>query len=332
MDAATQSPLTELVAVADLIEERGKAAAERFGVGKVYREGTELIDDPEIEAVVLAFPACGRKELALYAFECGKHVLTEKPVAMDAGEVKEMIAARGDLVAACCSSRFRFPEGARVAADFIATGALGDLRVVRCRELRPAGEPPASAPPTWRLRKAENGGGILLNWGCYDIDYVLGITGWSLKPETIFAQTWTVPPQFESHVAPDSDAETYYVGIVRCEGGAVLTLERGEFMAAGEDAAWQIIGTKGSLKLTMTGTSPSAIIHDDSTEAGVVSRTLWEGQEEWSLIHEGPLADLATAIREGRAPMTGLEQALVVQQISDGIYASAETGECVRVA
>jgi len=332
MRAANESPLIELVAVADRIEERAKAAAEQFGVPKVHLEGSDLIDDPDVEAVVLAFPTCGRKPLALQAFSRGKHVLTEKPVAMSAGDVREMIAARGHLTAACCSSRYRFLEGARVATEFIASGALGDLRVVRTRSAIAAGEPPQSAPPEWRLKRALNGGGILMNWGCYDLDYLLGICGWSLRPQTVFAQTWPVAPQFESYVAPNSEAETHYAAIIRCEGGTAITLDRGEFMSAYGETAWQIVGSQGSLRLQMTTAQPKVIIHDEGVPGeGVVSRTLWEGEEDGSAVMSGPVCDFAAAIREGRPPKTGLEQALVVQQISDGIYASAEKGCSVEV-
>ncbi|MBM4042103.1 MAG: Gfo/Idh/MocA family oxidoreductase [Planctomycetes bacterium] len=332
MAAAAASPDIELVAVADLIEERGRAAGEKFKAKRVYRSGAELLDDPEVEAVVLAFPTGKRTELALQAFAKGKHVLVEKPVAMNAGEVRQMIAARGRLVAACCSSRFRFLEGARVAADFLASGALGDLRVVRCRNLAACGPKPEAPRPDWRLTRALNGGGYLVNWGCYDLDYLLGITGWSLKPRLAVAQTWTVPPQFESHIAPGSDAETYYIALVRCEGGAVLSIERGEYMPAHSEDAWQIIGTKGSLTLKMTWGSPKAIVHDDTTAAqGTTTQTLWQAEEDGSPTRTGPVTDFAAAIREDRPPATSLERALVIQQITDAIYASAAAGCAVEI-
>ena len=330
--AAVESPLLEVVAVADLIEERARSAAERSSVPRTYREGADLLEDPDVEAVVLAFPAQKRTELALRALARGKHVLIEKPIAMNSDEVRQMIAARGSLTAACCSSRFRFLPAARAAADLIATGALGQLRLVRCRHVLPCGPKPETPRPEWRLKKALNAGGILCNWGCYDLDYLLGITGWQLRPKAVFAQVWTVPPQFESHVWPGSDAETHYTALVRCEGGTVISIERGEYMPAGGDEAWQIIGTRGSLKLRMVTGNPKTIIHDDtSAEEGVVSRTLWEGDENGRLTSSGPVTDFAAAIREGREPMTGLEHALVVQQITDAVYASARRGTASRI-
>ncbi len=334
MAPASDSPDIELVAVADLIDERAQAAAEKFGAAKTYREGSDLIADPDIQAVVLALPAGGRTPLALEAFAHGKHVLTEKPVARNVAEVEQMIAARGDLVAACCSERYRFPEGARVATDFIATGALGELREVYHRSFFPAAPPPEEPRPEWRLKRHLNGGGFLMNWGCYDLDYLLGITGWKLKPQTVFGQTWTIAPQLASHIPEGSDAETHYTALVRCEGGTMLSLERGEYMATDTENAWHIIGTKGSLRLTMSVAKPKRIIFEEATtDAGCTSRTLWETEDEQDtdLIHRGPTLDFAAAIREGREPSTTLERALTIQKITDAIYASAASGQAVSI-
>lgn len=330
MQAAVNASHIELVAVADLIDERAKAAAEKYNLPKTYREGAELIQDPEVELVVLAFPAAGRTELGLAALEAGKHLLTEKPVAMNAAEVRRLMSARGDLLAGACCCRYRFTESARAATECIASGALGQLRNVYCRELRPGGAKPTNEPVEWRLKKHRNGGGILMNWGCYDLDYLLGLCGWQLKPETVFAQTWTCPPALESHISPGSDAETYYSALVRCEGGTMLSIERGEYMPIHGEAAWQIIGTRGSLRLHMTTLAEKQIILDElDTDEGLKSRVIWEGSETG--FTSTPVEDMARAILDGTEPATSLERALVIQQISDGVYASAGSGQCVSI-
>jgi predicted dehydrogenase len=332
LQAARSSPLIDVVAVADLQPDAARETAELFEVGKVHTAGEDLVADPEVEAVVLAFPARGRAEMALRAFASGKHVLTEKPVAMNADEVRRMIAAQGDLVAGCCSSRYRFLKSAAAATDFLASGVLGELRVVRGRAVLPASGPPDTPAPAWRLSRALNGGGIMSNWGCYDLDYLLGITGWSLRPELVLAQTWKLPPQFESHVAPGSDAETHVAALIRCEGGPVITLERGEAVSTAREKAWQIIGSQGSLRLEMKYGQNRRVLHDDTTTArGVTSKPLWQGDESVTTVQAGPIHDFAAAIRERRQPKTSLEEALIVQQITDAIYTSAETGKAVPI-
>lgn len=344
MAPAAAFDFLELTAVADVIPERARKAAAEFRVPKVYTQGTELVDDPDLELVVLALPACHRKALALRAFANGKHVLLEKPVAMNAGDVDDLIAARGSLKAACCSSRYRFIEHARVATDFVASGTLGPLRSVAIRSYFPAPPPPTAPKPEWRLRRDLNGGGFLMNWGCYDLDYLMGLTGWTLQPRTCFAQHWPVSPHLAAHLPPGSDAETHYTALVRCDGGIVLSMERGEYMPIAGDSAWHILGEKGSLRLTMTavqaaGPQASAgasnwkqILFDEATaDRGLVTTVLWQGEEDLSRTNHGPLTDLALAIREDRDPLTSLEKARVVQRITDAVYRSGWSGRAVRV-
>lgn len=332
MKAASETPWAELVAVADLIEDRAKAAAETYNAPKVYLQGDDLIEDPDVEAVVLALPADGRFSLAQHALRTDKHILTEKPVMMNADQVKTLIEMRGELTAGCCSTRIRQTQGAQEVTDFIATGALGDLRVLQAREIRACKPQPETPRPDWRLIKARNGGGILMNWGCYDLDYLLGLTGWQLKPETVFAQTWTVPEQFTSHVWPGSDAETHFIALIRCQGGAMISFERGEYVAAASEASWRITGSKGSLKLNMLPKEGTVIMHDDtSTKEGVTSEVFWEYDPSKPRNTSSPVEDFAQAIRESRQTDTSLERALVVQQISDAIYASAESGKAIEI-
>ena len=335
LEAATDSPLTEVEAVADLRGEAARDAARKFGIKAAYDNAEALLNDPNVEAVVLAMPACSRTALAIQAFARNKHVLTEKPVAMNAREVEQMIRARGEkLVAACCSSRMRFFESAEAATKFVGSGALGDLRVIRCRALMSVNQPLDTSPPSWRLDKSLNGGGILANWGCYDLDYVLGITGWKLKPNLVLAKTWAIPDQFKPYVDAGSDAETHFVALIFCEGGCVIVFERAEYISARPEGVWEVVGNNGTLHLAMAA-DPARIVFDTliSVEDGLISKTIWQGRETngSAVTRIGPIEDFAVAVRERRSPKTGLEQALVVQKITDAILASAGSGQSAMI-
>lgn len=330
--AATASPHIALAAVADRIEERRQRAVQTFNAGRAYAEGTDLLDDGDVDAVVLAVPAGDRLELPLQALRAGKHVLIEKPAAVSADRLAGYLAAQGSLVAATCSSRYAAMASTQAAARLVASGILGPLRTVHCRCLGAAGGPPASPPPDWRLNRERNGGGILCNWGCYDLDYLMTITGWRLRPRRALAATWGVAPQYVSHVAPGSDAETHYAGLFLCDGGTVLSVERGEYMAAVGESAWRIVGERGSLRLTMTGEQRTAVWHDEGTpDQGVVSQAVWEGEDDHAVIHAGPVTDFAAAILTGSAPRTDLHRAMLIQRLTDAIYSSARTGGAVDI-
>jgi predicted dehydrogenase len=329
---AKRTQLFDVVAVADLIEERARGVAEKNGVPQVFSSGDKLLACDEVEAVVLAVPTGVRTPIAKQALAAGKHLLLEKPVAMNAGEVRELMAMQGDRVAACCSSRFRTVASAQAMAQCIAQGTLGPLRLVRMRAIGAAGKAPSSPPPPWRQSKALNGGGILVNWGCYDLDYLLGLTGWQLAPETVCAQTWPIAEHLRARVAEGSDADSHYLALVRCQDGVVISIERGEFAAAGDEEAHHFIGAEASLRTRMTSYQPKVVTLDETnSDAGVVSRELWSGSDDHEGMTAGVLADFARAIRQNRRPLTDLARALVVQQITDAIYESAETGREVRV-
>lgn len=327
LQAATAAPQINVAAIADLRDNVLRDTAAKFNIPRTYTDAHALLADPGIEAVIFALPTAGRTELALRALAAGKHILIEKPGGMNAGELRQLIAARGDRVAGCCQSRLRLPASARAATDFVATGALGKLRVIRCRALKPAGPPPTSPPPAWRLNKSLNGGGIFVNWGCYDLDYLLGITGWRLQPRRVFAHAWPIAPKFAAHAAPGSDAETHILAHIQCTDDCVITYERGEFTSAQPDEAWSIVGENGTLRLPMIP-APGKKIHFDE---GVTTRVIWEGDEPWGT---GPTVtvDFAQAILEGRPPYATLENALTFQQIVDAAYASAATGRAIDIA
>jgi UDP-N-acetyl-2-amino-2-deoxyglucuronate dehydrogenase len=318
----------QVVAVADLREEVARETAKEFGIPRAYGSAEALLEDAEVEAVVLAFPTAGRAQVALQAFARGKHVLMEKPVAMNADEVRQMIAAKGNLVAGCCSSRHRFLPSAQVIKEALESGLLGDLRLIRIRAIRPAEGPPETPPPAWRLRRDLNGGGILMNWGCYDLDYLQGLLDWQWRPTWVLAQMWTVPSPFLPHVAPGSDAETHVVALLRDGNGLTVAYERGEYMPTASDDVWEIIGERGSLRFKMVPDRGKVVVfYEATTEQGVTPKVLWQGDESWEIAHAGPLTDFAAAILEQRPPKTSLEQALIVQQITDAIYASAMAGK-----
>jgi predicted dehydrogenase len=235
-------------------------------------------------------------------------------------------------VGACCSSRYKFLPSFEAARDFVATGALGEIREIYGRNINAAGPISGGPPPSWRASKAQNGGGILVNWSPYDLDYLLSVAGWSVEPQTVFAHTWPVAPHLAARVDPASDAENHYVALISCRGGAVIHIERGEFSSLKDETVWQIIGSRASLRLHMTLEETKRIWLDETdSQKGVTSRVLWEGSEDPTPVYNGPVQDFAAAVLESRAPKTDLQKTLQIQRIFDGIYASAASGKAVRV-
>ena len=331
---ATKSPFAELVAVADVMEERARATAEKFNIPSFYNNDEDLLNNEQIEAVWLAMPAGVRTPIVFKALKKGKHVIVEKPAANNAGEIEKMIQLRGDRVVACCSPRCAFSGHAEAAAKCVALGTLGKIRVVRVRAIGGTPPSPSASPPPWRQSMKLNGGGILVNWSCYDLDYLMQIVNWQLQPRVVLAKWWPIAEKMSAYVASGSDADSHYTAFIQCDDDIVLTMERAEFSSATNDQAWEIIGTEGTLHLPMVSQrgKPNAVILDRFVPGeGIVSEVIWEEGQGGSS-EGGVLENFVRAVRENKEPKTTLERALVMQKITDAIYASTETGEAIHIS
>ncbi len=329
--AVAKLKTARVAAVCDVRTDVAQKTAAEFNIPRWTASASELFADKSIDAVILALPANLRTPLGLEAFKHGKHVLTEKPVAMNAAEVRALIAAQGDRVGACCSSRYRYFASAHAARDFLRSGALGPIRTITCRGVSVPGGPPQNPPPVWRLRKDLNGGGICMNWGCYDLDYLLGLLDFKLTPQSALARTWQVPPGYKAYAAPGSDAETHVAALITFAEGCVLNYERAEFTTLPRDNRWQITGDRGTLTLQMLkAPSANVVLTEPDPEKGVRTRVIWEGDETpLTTEHDGVAADFVDAILQKRKPETSLKDALLFARIADAIYTSSAAGKAV---
>jgi len=332
LELAARSPIAEVVAVADLIEERAAERASHYNISSRYNSDEELLADERVDAVILAMPTGDRTPVAYKALQGGKHVLLEKPVAASAAEVERMMALQGHRVVGCCSSRYTFHPCAEAAAARIRSGALGRVRAARIRAVKPAPPEPLVEPPAWRQSMAQNGGGILVNWSSYDLNYMMHILDWQLRPRAVLAGWWPVAEQMSDYVAPGSDADSHYSALMLCEDDIVLTMERGEFTSGEQDQAWEVIGTDASLYMPMgqqVGRTKEVVLSRIVRGKGLVCETVSDCAE---MRPTGNVVDdFARAILEGGRPRTDLEHALVLQKVTDAIYASAAAGASVEV-
>jgi predicted dehydrogenase len=326
LEAARDLKDAGIVAIADLDTKLLGEVASTFGIEQTTTQADDLIEDPGIDGIVLALPTGVRTPLSRRVLENRKHLLVEKPVAMNAAEVEELIALRGDRVAACCSSRFRFIKAATLARMAIASGEIGRLRTIRVEALSPPPSSRPSNPPAWRLSRRLNGGGILVNWGSYDLDFMFGALDWGFIPVTATARTFPVPAPYADWISPDSDGETHVIAQVHGKDGVVLDYERAEFHPGKAVFEWSFSGDRGTLSLDPTG-DPIDLVLIKTDKKGVLRTTSLDQEPlNYDRMHAGPVTDFARSILNGTPPMTPLDRALTIARITDAIYTSAADG------
>ena len=330
---ASALPCARPRAVLDLKRDRAEALAAAHGVPRVCADLEEMLALSEVEAVVMAVPAAFRMSMSRQILAAGRHLLLEKPVAMNADEVRRLVSWRGpNQVVACCAARFRCLGSFGPVRNTLAAGKLGAPQGAVFRALTPAPSRPEVLPPAWRLQSRLNGGGVLMNWGCYDLDYLLGMWPEPLVPHMVSARMWGLGPDYRDFVVPDSDGETHVAAWIECTDGFRISYERGEYHPGPRRAEIQVFGDRGSLDLTMVPNRNQVdTLWCSDNAAGCVSETVQCHPDGAADLHSGVVEDFCRAVRSGCEPAAGLEFSFRVQATLDAMYRSARTGCPVEV-
>jgi predicted dehydrogenase len=322
-----------IYAIAEVAEEPRRKAAEEFAPEHLYERGEELIADHNVDAVVLALPAQHRAELGVAALRAGRHLFLEKPVARSVAEVDALRSAkRPEQTVAVASSRFTFlPSFAAVRQAIRDAGGPSSVYQISHAGIRANPPLPDTVPPNWRLSFERNGGGIMSNWGCYDLNYLLALMEWEARVVEVTATWRPVPAELHRWVADGSDAETHVSAYLRLSTGAVILLDRGEYLPVPESFnATTILGDTYSLSCAiMADTVPYT--QSRYAESGTTTSVIWEEKDDWVYLNRPVICDFVDAIRTGREPATDLEKARHIQAITDAVYESAREQRSIQL-
>jgi predicted dehydrogenase len=155
----------EVVAIASRTLDRAEAAAGQLSIPTAYGSYRELLAAPDIEAVYIPLPNDLHAEWTMAAAEAGKHVLCEKPLAMTAAQAREMVDACDRAgVKLAEAFMYRHHPTWEEAGRLLAAGAIGDLQAVQSWFSY------FNDDPGDIRNRLENGGGALMDIGCYNIN------------------------------------------------------------------------------------------------------------------------------------------------------------------
>ncbi len=168
---------TEVTAIASRSLETARKAADELKIPKAYGSYEELLADPDLDAIYIPLPNNLHVEWAAKAARAGKHVLCEKPIAMNAAQAETLVAVQqetGKKIAEAFMVKLH-PEWIRT-QELIAQGRIGDLRLVSGTFSY------FNADPNNIRNKPENGGGALMDIGCYQVFAARQLFGTGGKP------------------------------------------------------------------------------------------------------------------------------------------------------
>jgi predicted dehydrogenase len=163
-----------LAGVCDASRELLQRRRTEWGCEKVTTDFEEICADPSVDAVIIATPNFTHKPIALAAARHGKHVMCEKPLGLNAGEVRAMYHACRDAgVVHMTAFTYRFAPSMRYMRHLAKSGSLGELRHFRSQRF-------LDWPETgwgWRQYKAQAGAGDLFDMTIHRIDFAIDLMG-----------------------------------------------------------------------------------------------------------------------------------------------------------
>ena len=178
----------EVAAICDIDEDRLGDAKARYKVPKAYTDYEDLLGRKEIDAVVVALPNYLHSPVTVVAFKAGKHVLCEKPAAVDAEGVEEMLRARdeaGKVLLVGLTQRFK--DSSRTLKEHISAGELGEVYYAKCGYLRRSGIPGMGS---WFTRRELAGAGPIFDIGVHALDLTMWLMG-DFRPKEVMASSYS---------------------------------------------------------------------------------------------------------------------------------------------
>ena len=329
----------EMVAFCDIIPEKAQEAAEKFGTpdAKVYTDYRELLKNTEIEVVHVCTPNRSHCFITVDALHAGKHVMCEKPMAINSAEAKKMIDAANETgKKLTIGYQCRFRDDARYMKKEAEDGTFGDIYYAKATALR------RRAVPTWGvfLNEYEQGGGPLIDIGTHALDltlwtmdnykpkYCLGTTYHKLNSQTQTGNAWGdwKPDEFT--------VEDSAFGFVVMENGATIVLESAWAlnMLDTREAVTAVCGTlaggdmNDGLRINGVRNGRQYVLTPDFNAGGAVFN---DGKKSESP-SDREESEWIEAIRNNTEPLVRPEQAYVVTRILEGIYESSKRGDIYR--
>jgi predicted dehydrogenase len=313
------------VAVADLIPQRRRDMINEFKFPREYATWEELVADDGVDVVSVCLPTHLHAPATLAALRAGKHVVCERPPTLTAAEAKRIDGAAAKYKRVVLYGMQRRFGGAEMAAkQAIVKGYAGDVYHARAVWTRTRAVPIGTG---WFTNKEQSGGGALIDLGSVMLDL-----GWFLLGEPKPASVYAITQRRLDLAVPDDqtfDVEEAAFAIAKFEGGQTLEVAVSWALnqSPGQNGVvCRVHGTEGAVDVY---TPKGAVMHrgfgvkNESKETPLKPPKL-RG-------HGAMMRHLRECIKGEAGPTLGSSQGIVLMQMMDAMYKSAESGKSVAL-
>jgi inositol 2-dehydrogenase len=311
---ASRVPGARLHAVSDVRRDVAVSARDEFGAAKAYTEFHDLVNDPQIDAVVVMTPTKLHKDVVLAAAEAGKAIFCEKPLSLaleDAHAMQAAVAKRGVFFQ--LGFMRRFDAAYVVAKKKIAAGEIGTPCVFQSTSKD-------RERPSLDYLRPENSGGLFLDMGIHDFDLARWFMG-DVESVHSVAGVLAYP-----EMKPIGDFDNAIASLRFASGciGAVTLSRNGIY---GYGIHTEIAGTEGTLRIGYDRETPLLVM----TKGAIAHDTVPGFYERFEDAYVAQLADFVGNVQLGRPPSITCADGIAAQAIAIAATRSAQTNAVVRV-
>jgi myo-inositol 2-dehydrogenase/D-chiro-inositol 1-dehydrogenase len=321
-------PNVEITAISSLLSDEAKELMKKYNVpGKPYKDYKKMLE-LDLDVVSLCLPNYLHKDVAIDIVNSDKHVLVEKPLARTVDEGKKMLIAarKAKRKIFYCENNMYAPSFSKV-KEIINEGGLGDIYMGRGKEHH-------SGPHSeWFYKSDKAGGGALLDLGIHDIACLV----WYLDTdiEKVFCQTTTTIP--DRGEFGKCEVEDNAVGVLYFANGAQIVIEESWCAPGGYQMLFELYGTEGEITVNPTRMTPIRTYSEKGYGYAVEKAGSTKGwtfpvpEEGWTFGYPQEIKYFVECIESGNDSLTDGRYGLMILNIVEAMYKSAESGKIEKV-
>ncbi len=332
-ESLLKHPHARLVAAQDLSQERVDDLADKFDIKHRFTDSSDLFACDEVDAVYIAVPNKFHAPLAIAAMQAGKHVLLEKPFAMNAAEAQDVVRVSQETGRVFnLGMNQRFNEDSQKIKAVVEQGALGEIYYAKAYWFRREGIPKLG---TWFGNKALAGAGAINDIGVHLLDLCLHTMG-NFEPVSVFGTTYT---KFGNRGLGEGnwgisdatettfDVDDLASALIKMKNGATVSLE----------VSWAAhLADENRMNVELYGTEMGASLYpaklykrNDPLNADY--QIVENVAAKPALEHCDRFHNFVNHLIDGEALLVTPKQALAVQKILDVVAESTRTGKSVDI-
>jgi predicted dehydrogenase len=322
----------EVAALCDSNKTRASEMALKYGIKFVYEKAEDMLADDRIDAVTICVWNKLHADLSIQALQQGKHVLCEKPMALNAAEAEKMLKAEeesGKLL--MLGLVRRFDAKTEAAKGIVSGGELGNIYYAKAAYLRRDGQPGG-----WFSDKSKSGGGALIDIGIHSLDLLLYLID-AGRVDSVSGKVFHFPDMMigikgaDKYESRDTgkihNVEDMVIATITFSDGTILNLEASWAQHIKDETQYmEIYGELGGLIV-----DPDLVLYSNKN-GFMTDKTFNTGTNEgdaFQMMFDAEMAHFRDCIIKGTECRSPSTEALELMKIIDAIYRSAELGKPV---